>query len=84
MGRRDAATRATEQYRARAETVGREQNSRITEASLVRFGADGTQLLGDDSFAGQVLAQAGVRRPGPQLARPAHSRRTICPTRRAT
>ncbi|MDQ1201255.1 iron complex transport system substrate-binding protein [Rhodococcus sp. SORGH_AS303] len=67
MGRRDAATRATEQYRARAETVGREQNSRITEASLVRFGADGTQLLGDDSFAGQVLAQAGVRRPGPQL-----------------
>lgn len=66
MGRRDAATRATEQYRARAEDVGRRQNSSITEASVVLFGAGDAQLLGDDSFAGQVLAQAGVRRPGPQ------------------
>ncbi|MGB7364403.1 MAG: ABC transporter substrate-binding protein [Rhodococcus sp. (in: high G+C Gram-positive bacteria)] len=66
MGRRDAAARATEQYRARAEDVGRQQNAPITRASLVRFGADTTELLGDDSFAGQVLAQVGVRRPGPQ------------------
>lgn len=66
MGRRDAAARAVDDYRVRAQDVGLRLNSRLTEASVVRFHGDGADVLGDDSFAGQVLTAAGVRRPGPQ------------------
>lgn len=66
MGRGDGFGAALEAYRDRAAEVGQQLNAPLTQASVVRFGADGAELLGSDSFAGQVLAQAGVRRPEPQ------------------
>lgn len=66
MGRRDAVAGAVDAYREKARTVAADQNTAVTEASVVRFTADGAELLGEDSFAGQILTDAGVRRPGPQ------------------
>ena len=66
LGRRDAATRALADYRTAAADTGIRLDASRTEASVVRFGPDDAQILGYDSFAGQVLIDVGVRRPGPQ------------------
>lgn len=66
LGRRDAAQRAIDDYRQRARDTGAQIAAGQTEASVVRFTADGATLLGNDTFAGKVLADAGVRRPSTQ------------------
>lgn len=68
MGRREAATAELAKFRADAADTGRQIVASQTEASVVRFGPDYGQILGSDSFAGQVLGAVGVRRPGAQTS----------------
>ncbi|WP_067826725.1 iron-siderophore ABC transporter substrate-binding protein [Nocardia inohanensis] len=68
MGRRTAAAKALEDYRTAAKDAGTAANSSLTQASVVRFGAQDIQVQGGNSFAGQVLGDAGVQRPAAQRA----------------
>ena len=66
LGRGSAATPALDQYQTLARDTGINLTSPQTEASVVRFTDDAITVLGSDSFAGQVLAATGARRPGRQ------------------
>lgn len=66
VGRSTAGTQALADYQKDAADAGVSVNSAQTEASIVRFTADAMTVLGSDSFAGQVLADTGARRPAPQ------------------
>ncbi|WP_068279054.1 iron-siderophore ABC transporter substrate-binding protein [Aldersonia kunmingensis] len=66
VGRSTAGAQTLADYQQDAATAGLSVNSAQTEASVVRFTADAMTVLGSDSFAGQVLADTGTRRPGPQ------------------
>ncbi|MFI5779422.1 iron-siderophore ABC transporter substrate-binding protein [Nocardia sp. NPDC051570] len=66
MDRAGAAEKVLGDYRTVARDTGASVASSYSQASMVRFSANDIQILGDDSFAGQVLADAGVQRPGPQ------------------
>ncbi|NNH72498.1 iron-siderophore ABC transporter substrate-binding protein [Nocardia uniformis] len=66
LGRERAADKVLEDYRIAARETGDAVGSSLTQASVLRFGADGIQVLGDNSFAGQVLADTGVQRPTAQ------------------
>ncbi|MCX5046737.1 ABC transporter substrate-binding protein [Aldersonia sp. NBC_00410] len=66
VGRTTAGTTALDDYRRAAADAGARTNSAQTEASVVRFTPDAITVLGADSFAGQVLADTGVRRPASQ------------------
>lgn len=66
LGRRDAAQRVLDDYLLAATEVGRELASSQTQASIVRFTADGPVVEGTASFAGQVMADAGAARPPAQ------------------
>jgi iron complex transport system substrate-binding protein len=66
VGRATAGAEALADYQRDAAEAGASVNSAQTEASVVRFTADAMTVLGADSFAGQVLADTGTRRPGPQ------------------
>lgn len=66
LGRRDAAQRVLDDYLVAAAEVGRELVSSQTQASVVRFTGDEPVVEGTASFAGQVLADAGVARPPAQ------------------
>ena len=66
LGRGSAATPALDQYQSLAHDTGITLVSPQTEASVVRFTDDAITVLGSDSFAGQVLAETGARRPGRQ------------------
>ncbi|GGG06040.1 hypothetical protein GCM10007304_20170 [Rhodococcoides trifolii] len=68
MGRREAATAELAKFRTDAADIGRQIVASQTEASVVRFGPDYGQIPGSDSFAGQVLGAAGVRRPFAQMS----------------
>ncbi|ATL69589.1 iron-siderophore ABC transporter substrate-binding protein [Nocardia terpenica] len=68
MGRRGAAAKALDAYHADARDLGARIAASFSQASVVRFSGNDIQVLGDDSFAGRVLADAGVQRPGPQRA----------------
>lgn len=66
LGRIGAAQRALDEYAAQARELGRELVAWQTQASLVRFTADGPEIEGTTSFAGQVLADVGAARPPAQ------------------
>lgn len=66
LGRERAADQALEDYRTAARDTGNAVAANQTQASVVRFGKDDLQVQGGNSFAGQVLGDAGVQRPAPQ------------------
>ncbi|TSE00986.1 iron-siderophore ABC transporter substrate-binding protein [Skermania sp. ID1734] len=66
LGRPEAAKKALADYHRDATQTGTDLNASQTQASVVRFGGDSMQVQGSDSFAGQVLSDAGVRRPAYQ------------------
>lgn len=66
LGRADAASAQLEQYQQDAAQLGVDIDSSQTQASVVRFDTDNLYIQGPASFAGQVLADAGVRRPAYQ------------------
>ncbi|MBF6214702.1 ABC transporter substrate-binding protein [Nocardia puris] len=66
LNRRAAADAALTAYRTEARETGVALAAELTEASVVRITADTVQVQGDNSFAGQVLADVGVRRPAAQ------------------
>ncbi|MEV0245721.1 ABC transporter substrate-binding protein [Nocardia sp. NPDC050712] len=66
LDRSTAAEKALADYRAEAETTGIEIAAAQSQASVVRFTAGAIQIQGSNSFAGQVLADAGVQRPTAQ------------------
>ncbi|MEV0946171.1 iron-siderophore ABC transporter substrate-binding protein [Rhodococcus sp. NPDC049939] len=66
LGRADSASAQLEQYQQDAALLGYDIDSSQTQASVVRFDSDSLHIQGPSSFAGQVLADAGVRRPAYQ------------------
>lgn len=69
MGRAGAAVAALDAYRTEAREIGDTLHSRLTQASLVRFTADGGEVVGSDTFAAGVLADIGAQRPTAQRGR---------------
>jgi iron complex transport system substrate-binding protein len=63
LGRGQAGFDQLASFSADAERVGREIDATQTQASVIRFDADSVEVDGQDSFAGQVLAEVGVARP---------------------
>ncbi|MFC9894367.1 ABC transporter substrate-binding protein [Nocardia sp. NPDC127579] len=68
LNRAAAAEHALADYRAEAESTGTEIAAAQSQASVVRFDEDTIRIQGNDSFSGQVLADAGVQRPAAQRA----------------
>ncbi len=66
LGRRAAADAALDDYRTAAADAGNAVAAHQTQASIIRFTADTDQVQGDNSFAGQVVGDAGVQRPTAQ------------------
>jgi len=66
LGRSEAARRVLDDYLAAATDLGRELVASQTQASLVRFTADGPVVEGVASFAGRILTDVGARRPPSQ------------------
>lgn len=66
LGRGEAAGSMIGAFHDHAIAVGTAAAADQTQASVVRFDADAIEMLGPSSFAGQVLAQIGIRRPPPQ------------------
>ena len=66
LGRTEAARRVLEDYTTAARDLGRELVASQTQASIVRFTADGPRVEGTASFAGQVLGEVGAARPPAQ------------------
>ncbi|WP_406280929.1 ABC transporter substrate-binding protein [Nocardia sp. NBC_00881] len=66
LGRTDAAEAALRDYRTEARDTGTTIAANQTQASVIRFTADSNRIQGSDSFSGQVLGDAGVRRPAAQ------------------
>ncbi|WP_024799453.1 iron-siderophore ABC transporter substrate-binding protein [Nocardia sp. BMG51109] len=63
MGRGNAGAKALADYRTDARETGAAIGANLSQASVIRFSADDIRVQGNDSFAGQVLADAGVQRP---------------------
>ena len=63
IGRGGAALEVVAAYQAEAEETGIQLGSGSTQASIVRFTGDAVSVQGPDTFAGEVIADAGVRRP---------------------
>ncbi|MBF6332922.1 ABC transporter substrate-binding protein [Nocardia transvalensis] len=66
MDRAGAAGKILDDYRTTARETGTAIAANFSQASVLRFTAEDLQVLGDDSFAGQVLADTGVQRPTAQ------------------
>lgn len=66
LGRTGAARRVLDDYTAEAQRLGAELAAPQTQASVVRFTADGPTVEGTASFAGQVLGDLGAARPPAQ------------------
>lgn len=66
LGRNAAAQAVLDTYAAEAAALGRELVSSQTQASIVRFTADGGEIEGTASFAGQVVGDLGAARPPAQ------------------
>ncbi|MFC7447398.1 ABC transporter substrate-binding protein [Rhodococcus daqingensis] len=63
LGRGAAAREAVDAYQGAATATGETLDSSQTQASVVRFMPGVIRIYGPDSFAGQVLTDAGVQRP---------------------
>lgn len=66
MGRATAGREALDNYRTEAADTGKSINAAFTQASLVRFTATGSEIMGSETFAAQVLADTGAQRPTAQ------------------
>ncbi|WP_369633524.1 ABC transporter substrate-binding protein [Nocardia sp. JMUB6875] len=66
MDRKTAAAKALDDYRTAAKDAGIAANSSLTQASVIRFDPNNIQVQGGNTFAAQVLGDAGVQRPAPQ------------------
>ncbi|WP_459547415.1 ABC transporter substrate-binding protein [Nocardia sp. X0981] len=66
LGRTGAGEAALDAYRTEATDTGKALDAHLTQASLVRFTATGTETLGPETFAAQVLADTGAGRPTAQ------------------
>ncbi|AYF73998.1 iron-siderophore ABC transporter substrate-binding protein [Nocardia yunnanensis] len=66
MDRKNAGTQALADYRAAAKDAGNAVQASLTQASVIRFDPNQIQVQGGNSFAGQVLGDAGVQRPAAQ------------------
>ncbi len=66
LGRAEAAETALANYRTEAADIGTAASANLTQASIVRFTADGTRVLGNDTMAAQALAATGAQRPTAQ------------------
>ncbi|MFE3541561.1 ABC transporter substrate-binding protein [Nocardia sp. NPDC059177] len=66
MGRTAAADTALRNYLTEAHDLGPALNAHQSQASVLRFTADATQVQGSETFAAQILADVGVRRPTAQ------------------
>ncbi|MBO0852223.1 MAG: ABC transporter substrate-binding protein [Nocardia sp.] len=69
LGRGGAAAKALADYRTQAHDTGVSIGANLSQASVIRFSAKDIQVQGNDSFAGQVLADTGVQRPAAQRER---------------
>ncbi|NKY86175.1 ABC transporter substrate-binding protein [Nocardia veterana] len=66
LGRGGAGAKALADYRTDARETGASIAANFSQASVIRFSAKDIQVQGSDTFAGRVLADAGVQRPGAQ------------------
>ncbi|KAA0024172.1 ABC transporter substrate-binding protein [Antrihabitans cavernicola] len=66
LGRRQAGQQALDDFQRQATDTAVQLGASQSEASVVRFTADGAQIEGNDTFAGRILADASVRRPASQ------------------
>jgi iron complex transport system substrate-binding protein len=66
MDRSGAGAKVLDDYHTVARTTGTAVAAKFSQASVLRFTAEDIQVQGDDSFAGQVLADTGVQRPTAQ------------------
>ncbi|MCR5976995.1 ABC transporter substrate-binding protein [Gordonia jinghuaiqii] len=66
VGRSEAGAQRLAEYTTEAAKTGRRMDAAHTQVSLVRFGDGSETIAGMDTFAGQVLGDIGVQRPGPQ------------------
>jgi len=66
LGRTGAGAKAIADYHTDAQNVGAATAAKLSQASVLRFDGKDTQVQGDDSFAGRVMADAGVQRPAAQ------------------
>ncbi len=66
VGRSEAGRQRLAEFTTEAAKTGRRMDASHTQVSLVRFGEDSETIAGMDTFAGQVLGEIGVQRPGPQ------------------
>ncbi|MBU3066496.1 ABC transporter substrate-binding protein [Nocardia sp. NEAU-G5] len=66
LGRSGAGAKAVADYHAEAQAAGAAVAAKLSQLSVLRFDAADTQVQGDNSFAGAVLADADVQRPTAQ------------------
>ncbi|MET7767781.1 iron-siderophore ABC transporter substrate-binding protein [Nocardia sp. NPDC005366] len=66
MNRSATAATALANYRIEARDIGNAIAASQSQASVLRFTADTIQIQGNNSFAGQILADTGVQRPTAQ------------------
>lgn len=63
FGRTDAAAAALDAYRTEATDLGELHKAHVTQPSLVRFTGDGSQVMGEETFAAKVFDDVGADRP---------------------
>jgi iron complex transport system substrate-binding protein len=63
VGRTEAGDERLQGYLDTATAIGNRAGARYTQASLVRFTADSTVVLGTDAFAARILTDVGAQRP---------------------
>lgn len=63
VGRGASTATALATFHTETVTAGKDLGAAQTEASMVRFTADSTEILGEASLPGQVFAELGMRRP---------------------
>ncbi|APB00721.1 ABC transporter substrate-binding protein [Nocardia seriolae] len=66
LDRKTAGAKALDEYRTAAKDAGNAVNASLTQASVIRFLPNAIAVQGGNSFAAQVLGDAGVQRPAPQ------------------
>ncbi|MDS1114462.1 ABC transporter substrate-binding protein [Gordonia westfalica] len=66
LGRGEAGQQRLAEFRTEAAKTGKRMDAAHSQVSLVRFGEDSETIAGMNTFAGQILGEIGVQRPGPQ------------------
>lgn len=66
LGRSSSGSLLLDEFDTEAAKTGRRMDAAHNQVSLVRFTADGEEVAGTESFAGQILSAVGVQRPAAQ------------------